>query len=111
MLSTRWSTRLVSARTWQDVRSCPLRLSTARYASLKVRYKENDDADSVRRNTDSSEGHADINKTADSSTDASKQERSIFSHSAGGPLGGIVDKTKELQQRFQDTPGATFNER
>lgn len=111
MLSTRWSTRLVAARTCQDVRSYPLRLQTAKYASLKVRYKNDAAAESARRNTDSSRGDADTDKTADSSTDGSKQDRSIFSHSSGGPLGGIVDKTKELQQRFQATPGATFNER
>jgi hypothetical protein len=38
-------------------------------------------------------------------------DKPIFSHSAGGPLGGIVDKIKELQQRFQDTPGGTTQER
>lgn len=32
-------------------------------------------------------------------------------HSSGGPTAGLVAKTKDLYQRFQDTPGDTFKER
>jgi hypothetical protein len=32
-------------------------------------------------------------------------------HSAIGPTGGLFEKTLELLQRFEDTPGSTFKER
>lgn len=38
-------------------------------------------------------------------------EKPIFRHSAGGPTGGLIDKIKELKQRFADTPGDTFQQR
>jgi len=48
---------------------------------------------------------------ASSSTSSKLQELVRPAHSEGGPTAGVVSKTKELVQRFRDTPGNTLRER
>jgi len=38
-------------------------------------------------------------------------QQPILRHSAGGPTGGLVDKVKELKQRFDETPGDNVKQR
>lgn len=46
-----------------------------------------------------------------STTSSTLQELVRPAHSEGGPTAGVVAKTKELVQRFRDTPGDTLRER
>lgn len=63
-------------------------------------------------------GQAAVDKTRNISPSADAPDsstglldRPMFAHASGGPTAGLLDKVKELQQRFKDTPGATLMER
>lgn len=44
-------------------------------------------------------------------SDKGFMHKPVFAHASGGPTGGLLEKIKELQQRFENTPGVTYNER
>lgn len=112
MLSLQSTRHLARASTAHPQHAFALRTSNIRFTSVTARYRNNERAEAHQRRTDAANGPAN-DDTDYSSSDSARGplDKPIFAHSAGGPLGGLVEKTKELQQRYKDTPGDSTKQR